>query len=174
MSLYVLYKWFHRQLPEADMKLDVKRNVLYTTREEERKQTVLYVRENLTLNDWYEQQDQFKLAGVEPIWILDASRYVRYAKLREARGARLRGSVPKAIFQETGVCYYWNGWERHFVIDTSFEKRIITFQRNNLSLWHEYDFHIPFRQECDIEEVFIRGGRITCKRLEAFHVKNYW
>ncbi|MCP3761412.1 hypothetical protein NLX67_03275 [Domibacillus sp. A3M-37] len=164
MSIHPLSNWVQRQLPDAHVTVLEKENVIYITHPYGRKLTVIYLCKKMTLNNWYEQQDQYRLASAAPIWILDAPLFIRYSALPEARKARLRGEIPKAIFKETGRCYYWNSRTNRLTIDTLFQTRTIYFQKNGRIRSHNYDFHIPFRQDGDLMDAFLQSGRIKLDR----------
>ncbi|OLN24122.1 hypothetical protein BTO30_01540 [Domibacillus antri] len=164
MSRHALHIWLIHQFPDAQIEKGDDIRVNHTDGSQ---WAFIYLDEKMPLNMWYEHQDQYTFAGVRPIWILDADLYLRYSKSKSAQGARLRNHIPKAIFSETGFCYYLAKRTRRLTIDVSFKTKEIWIEKNGHLFPHLYDFHDPFHQDCDLEDAFFVSGVIACKRSET-------
>ncbi|OAH54508.1 hypothetical protein AWH48_07900 [Domibacillus aminovorans] len=164
MSKHALFSWLKKQFPDAQIQTGRDFRVLHPNGTIS---VFIYLEEKMPLKTWYEHQDQYVLAGVHPIWILDADEYVHYSKSKYASGARIRNHIPKAIFNETGFCYYLEKRTYRFIIDIAFHTREIWLYKHGRKLSHLYDFHDPFQQEYDLEDAYFLNGLIVYKKVEA-------
>jgi hypothetical protein len=164
MSKHALFNWLKKQFPDAQILTGRDFRVLHP---DETISVFIYLEEKMPLKTWHEHHDQYVLAGVHPIWILDADEYFHYSKSRYAPDARIRHHIPKAIFNETGFCYYLEKWTHRFTIDIAFDTREIRLEKNGCKLSHLYDFHDPFLQGCDLEDAYIFNNVIAYKAIEA-------
>lgn len=168
MSKHLLFSWLTKQFPAAHIQTGRDFRILHPNGTIS---VFIYLEEKMPLKTWYEHQDQYVLAGVHPIWILDADEYVRYSKSNYASGARIRHHIPKAIFNETGFCYYLEKRTGRFIIDIAFRTQRIGLYKNGRAFSHLYDFHDPFQQECHLEEAYVLNGLITYKKVKERMLK---
>lgn len=126
----ILYEWLRNHYPSADVEYEVYipetkqiADILVIQSGEDMEEVRLafeFQHSRLSPSDWEKRHELYQLAGIQDFWILDKEVYMKFSREDGFENARLRKELEKAIYEETGFCYFLDLDNTEMTIDFHF------------------------------------------------------
>lgn len=162
----ILYDWLREKYPSAEVEFEVYipqtkqiADVFVTHTEGEvagLRWAFEFQHSPLSASDWEKRHNLYQMEGIQDFWILDKAKYMKFSTAKGIKDARLRKDLEKAIFNETGLCYFLDLETCELTIDFAFinstERKVI----NRKQITTIYTYHKPSLHSSHIDKVRIR------------------
>ncbi|WP_260288464.1 competence protein CoiA [Peribacillus aracenensis] len=110
----------------------------------------------LSPTDWEGRHELYQSEGIQDFWILDKAKYMKFSKAQGITDARLRNELEKAIYNETGLCYFLDLETSELTIDFDFITSYETRNVRGIDRRTEYTYHSPIQHSIHLDQVRIR------------------
>lgn len=162
----ILYTWIKKNYPDAEVQYEVyipeTKQIadIFVVHSKDRLKGLRWAFEfqhsPLSSKEWEKRHNLYQSVNIQDFWILDKAKFMKFSKAQGITDARLRKDLEKAIYSETGLCYFLDLNTSELTIDfeftTSTERRLI----NKVEVKNEYTYHNPVHHSSPIDQVQIK------------------